>query len=82
MGIWLPAVIALTATVIGALIAVLGGLFAGSAQGRREHEKWLREKRLEAYVPAVAFLTDYEHAYAGHHDLSDRISGATVSTYW
>lgn len=79
MDLWLPAVIALAATIVGAIIAVLGGLFTGSAQARREHEKWLREKRLEAYVPAVAFLTDYEHAYAGHHDLNDRISGAFES---
>lgn len=79
MDLWPPAVIALVATIIGALIAVLGGLFTGSAQARREHEKWLRERRLEAYVPAVAFLTDYEHAYAEHHDLNDRISGAFES---
>lgn len=79
MDLWLPAVIALAATIIGAVIAVLGGFFTGSAQARREHEKWLREKRLEAYVPAVAFLTDYEHAYVAHHDLSDRISGAFKS---
>ena len=51
---------ALVPVMVGGLIAAVGGLVGASVQARRDHAKWLREKRLEAYVPVIAFLTEYE----------------------
>lgn len=39
--------------VVGALLAAGGGLFGAWIQSRREHRKWLNEKRYDAYVQAV-----------------------------
>lgn len=61
---------------LGAVLTIAGALIGAWIQSAREHRKWLREKRLEVYLPAVTFLTEYElrmHAYA---DISSRIEGS------
>lgn len=44
----------LTALLIGAFGASLIGLFGAWIQSRREHSKWLREKRYEAHLGFLA----------------------------
>lgn len=43
----------LVPVLVGGLIAFLGGLVGAAIQGRREHRRWLRERRYEAFVSAV-----------------------------
>jgi hypothetical protein len=66
---------ALVSVVVGGLIAIVGGLIGAGVQARRDHAKWLREKRLEAYIPLIAFLTEYEIILAGLADHQSRIDG-------
>ena len=42
----------------GALVAALGGLLGVSVQARRDHAKWVRERRYEAFVTAIVLLRD------------------------
>ncbi|MDT3343874.1 hypothetical protein [Microbacterium aquilitoris] len=46
------------AVVIGASLATLGGLIGAWVQGRREHARWIREQRYQAYVDIVAVHHD------------------------
>ncbi|WP_136587386.1 hypothetical protein [Microbacterium hydrothermale] len=64
---------ALVPVMVGGLIAAVGGLLGAAIQARRDHAKWLREKRLEAYVPLVAFLTEYEIILSSVADHQSRI---------
>jgi hypothetical protein len=67
--------------VVGGFIAVIGGLVGAWIQSGREHKKWLREKRLEAYIPMIAFLTEYEIVLSSLADIQGRVEGvAAVST--
>ncbi|WP_104131586.1 hypothetical protein [Cryobacterium sp. M91] len=40
----------------GALVATLGGLLGVSIQARRDHAKWVRERRYEAFITAIVLL--------------------------
>lgn len=40
--------------IIGVIATVIGGFIGAWFQGRREHAKWLRERRLEAYTRALS----------------------------
>jgi len=40
----------------GATVAALGGLFGAWIQGRRDHAKWVREQRYEAFITAIMLL--------------------------
>lgn len=42
--------------VVGGLLALLGGLLGAGIQGRREHSRWVREQRFEAYQRALRFI--------------------------
>lgn len=66
---------ALVPVMVGGLIAAVGGLLGAAIQARRDHAKWLREKRLEAYVPLIAFLTEYEIILTSISDHQSRIDG-------
>jgi hypothetical protein len=44
----------------GALIAAVAGLLGAMLQGRREHKRWLRERRFEAFVRAFALLKAFD----------------------
>lgn len=47
-----PAVLALI-PVVTVLLTIAAGLLGAWIQGRREHARWVRERRYEAYVSAV-----------------------------
>ncbi len=49
-----PTLLALLSIFGGVSITVLAGFIGAWIQGRREHAKWLREKRYEAYVTFLA----------------------------
>lgn len=42
--------------VVGGLLAFVGGLIGAWVQGRREHSRWVREQRFEAYQRALRFI--------------------------
>ncbi|MGF2950724.1 hypothetical protein ACQUSX_15855 [Microbacterium sp. YY-02] len=60
---------------VGAALTIAGGLLGAWIQAAREHRKWLREKRLEVYLPAAAFLTEYELRMQAYADIESRIDG-------
>jgi len=41
----------------GAALTALAGLFGAWLQGRREHKKWVRERRFEAFTAAESVFT-------------------------
>src|SRR6188474_663367 len=45
---------ALGPVVLGGLLALIGGLVGAVIQAGREHRKWLRERRLDAYLKFLA----------------------------
>ena len=45
---------ALGPVVVGGLLALIGGLVGAFIQAGREHRKWLRERRLDAYLKFLA----------------------------
>lgn len=47
---------ALVPVVVGGLLAFVGGLFGAWVQARREHSRWVREQRFEAYQRALRFI--------------------------
>ncbi len=46
--------------IIGVIATILGGLLGAWIQGRREHRKWLRERRFDAYTVVDTALTRIE----------------------
>ncbi|MGN7222687.1 hypothetical protein ACTHQN_07490 [Curtobacterium flaccumfaciens] len=44
----------------GAVITSLVTLLAGALEARREHRRWLREKRLDAYLRAFALTKGFD----------------------
>lgn len=51
-----PTLLALLSIFGGAALTVIAGFIGAWIQGRREHKKWLREQRLNAYLQALAFV--------------------------
>lgn len=47
---------ALVPVVVGGLLALVGGLLGAWIQGRREHKRWVREQRFQAYQRALRFV--------------------------
>lgn len=64
--------IALAGTVIG----IIGTVINGWMQSRRDSRQWERQQRLEAYLPAVAFLREFEYRASVYFDLSGRVDGS------
>ncbi|MDQ1218142.1 hypothetical protein [Microbacterium arborescens] len=60
---------------IGVIVTVLVGLFGAWVQSRREHARWVREQRFEAYVRVRAIITRLEYTDADHK-LADLRRGA------
>lgn len=50
-------ILALVPVAVGGFIAFLGGLVGAQVQAQREHRRWMRERRFEAYVDLVALLS-------------------------
>lgn len=46
----------LVPVIVGALLALVGGLLGAWIQGRREHSRWVREQRFQAYQRALLFV--------------------------
>lgn len=67
----------LISVALGGALTIGGGLLGAWIQSAREHRKWLREKRLEVYLPAAAFLTEYELRMQAYADIESRINGST-----
>ncbi|HVX08064.1 hypothetical protein [Humibacter sp.] len=44
----------------GALLTVAGGLIGAWIQGRREHRRWLRERRYAAFVTVLTLINQME----------------------
>ncbi len=57
--------IALLSIFGGAGLATLGGLIGAWIQGRREHARWVREKRYEAYIEWTTLMNYIEAAEIG-----------------
>ena len=53
---------------VGAALTVVGGLVGATVQHRREHERWVRERRYEAYV-----------AFASWAEVSKRIADQYIA---
>jgi hypothetical protein len=51
-----PLALALLSIFGGATVTVIAGLIGAGIQGRREHRKWIRERRFEAYSQAYELL--------------------------
>lgn len=62
---------ALVPVIVGGLLALVGGLIGAWVQGRREHSRWVREQRFEAYQRALRFI---EHMRAlGNNPVSEAL---------
>lgn len=66
-----PTLLAILSIFGGAALTTVAGFIGAGIQSRREHEKWLREKRLEAFVESRVYFTkarrlvdDYREASA------------------
>lgn len=60
-----PFVLALASGFGGVLVSVAAGLIGAFTQSRREHKKWLKERRYEAYLTFITGM-DALTALAGH----------------
>ncbi|KHK98549.1 hypothetical protein LK09_06125 [Microbacterium mangrovi] len=67
----------LTAALLGAAAAGLFALFGAWVQGRREHVKWLREKRYDAYTKAEALFINISMQLVHLDELKKRVSAVT-----
>jgi hypothetical protein len=63
----------------GAVVAVVGGLIGAWLQGRREHRKWIREKRLLRY-DAVLDAAAEAHFAKSINDESGFVQGLTATS--
>lgn len=68
--------IALAAGLAGVIVTIIGGLVGAIIQGRREHTKWIRDRRLSAYADHLAATDNYLRA--AQHD-TDGSEFASVS---
>lgn len=58
--------------VIGALLTFVGGVLGAAIQGRREHRKWLREKRHDGLVELRRVFGELDHV-----DREQELAGMT-----
>jgi hypothetical protein len=47
--------------IIGVVATIFGGLIGAWIQGRREHKKWIREKRYDAFLKALKIIRNLQH---------------------
>src|SRR4051812_48586703 len=57
------------ATLVGAIVAGFFAITGSRYSNRREHDRWLRQQRLEACVQVLAASTDLE--FAPEHDVPE-----------
>lgn len=65
------------AVVVGASLTALAGLVGSLIQAKRDHAKWLREKRLDAYTQLLTFL---HHSIAMEADVADLTAKVDAAT--
>lgn len=88
-----PTLLAVLSIFGGVAVTAGAGLLGAWIQGRREHTRWLRERRLDAYLRFIPHVHELE-AWRGVHDrraleieamviekaaLDERLATATVS---
>lgn len=56
-----PTVVVLLSIFGGALLTAVAGALGAFYQNRREHARWLRERRYEAYVQVLTLMDDVEN---------------------
>lgn len=71
-----PVLVGGSLALVGAVIGIIGTLVNGWIQSSRESRQWVRQQRLEAYLPAVAFLREFEYRASVYFDLSSRVEGS------
>lgn len=57
-----PTLLAILSIFGGAVVAGFFGFFGAWVQGRREHTRWIREQRLDAYLKLVALHNEITSA--------------------
>lgn len=57
-----PTLLAILSIFGGAALTVIAGFFGAWIQSRREHSRWIRERRLEAFTALVTMHNEYESA--------------------
>lgn len=72
----LPVIVGGLLALGGGLIATIGTLVNSWVQSRRDSRQWIRQRRLEAYLPAVAFLRQFEYRASVYFDLMSRVEGS------
>lgn len=68
-----PVVVGGAIGLVGALIGSLTTVWIASAQAKRDDDRWIRQQRLTAYMPAVSFLRQFEYRASVYFDLMGRV---------
>jgi hypothetical protein len=71
----LPVIVGGLIAVAGGLIATLGTIVNGWIQSRRDNRQWMRQTRLDVYLPAIDFLRQFEYRASVFFDLMSRVEG-------
>jgi len=56
--------------IVTAMLTILSGLAGAGIQGRREHAKWLRDRRLEAFITARVYVGQLEQILSELKDMT------------
>jgi hypothetical protein len=62
--------------IVTVLLTIFAGLIGAAIQGRREHARWLRDRRLDAFIAARVFVGQLERIISelkGMHDENGKI---------
>lgn len=71
-----PLTLVLISSFGGAGITVVAGFIGASIQARREHQRWLREKRLEAFVRALVLVREVDQWKIATESLTTELATA------
>lgn len=73
MGELWPVIVGGAIGLVGALIGSLTTVWIAAAQSKRDDDRWIRQQRLTAYMPAVSFLRQFEYRASVFFDLMSRV---------
>lgn len=71
-----PTLLAVLSSLSGVAITAAAGFIGAWIQGRREHQKWLRDQRYEAFVRLLVLMRSIVAARKEMHHLSEKIQEA------
>ncbi|PPF11413.1 hypothetical protein C5C74_07825 [Rathayibacter sp. AY1E8] len=71
-----PTLQALLAIFGGALLAALAGLAGAAVEGKREHKRWLRERRHEAFIRAYTLIKGFDLNTSKQNKVAARLLSA------